>query len=513
MKIKYISFLVAACLLVGTTACDDWLDIDQDTEKKADSMFDNYAGFQGALSGCYSDLAKEDLYGTRLTMADIESLAGLWSIDLNDGPEERKMQCYDLMIHDYTSSRSVSVIKSIYGGLYNTIIEANNLIKGCRESGQNIAFVASRSVVEGEAYAIRAFCHLDVLRLFGQLPHNAVRQISLPYSEITSLEEVPIYYTYQEYIKKLEDDLIKALSLLKDNDPVCDYTFSQLNPLDGDKANLAPIEDDFMTYRHYRMNYWAVKALQARFYMYIGENKKAHDVAMEVINAKTTNGETVVKLSSMSDYGTDKTNFNSSSECLFALYIKKLYDISVPILAGGEVAGTSNVTQIDPKKHLTLTEAWLKDLFKNVNTATDIRFKKMWSNTKTSQNYVFPSIRKHYVYKASASSSGDGVIPMLRLSEMYLIAIETAETVTEANELYTTYMVSKGVAVHNVFSSLADVKNVLIEEFRIEFFAEGQMFYYYKRNNISKMWSKEGIVADESVYVLPVPETEFNPNK
>ena len=102
---------------------------------------------------------------------------------------------------------------------------------------------------------------------------------------------------------------------------------------------------------------------------------------------------------------------------------------------------------------------------------------------------------------------------MLRLSEMYLIAIETAETVTEANELYTAYMVSKGVAVHNVFSSLADVKNVLIEEFRIELFAEGQMFYYYKRNNISKMWSKEGIIADESVYELPVPETEFNPNK
>ena len=102
---------------------------------------------------------------------------------------------------------------------------------------------------------------------------------------------------------------------------------------------------------------------------------------------------------------------------------------------------------------------------------------------------------------------------MIRLSEMYLIAIEGASTLEEANKLYADYMVSKGVSRNDYFDSMEAVKTELEKEYRIEFFAEGQMFYYYKRNKAARMWSRENVEVLENEYILPLPNTESNPNK
>ncbi len=513
MKIKYFSYLMSALLLGTTVSCDDWLDVEQDTEKKVENMFDNYSGFQGALAGCYSDLSKTSLYGRDLTMSSIEALAGLWYADKDQMGNDIEVY-YHLTNHDYNHADVSDMIKSIYGDLYNTILEANNVLKGCKENGHNIPFSASRAVVEGEAYAIRAFCHLDVLRMFGQMPDKPSRKVSLPYSETTSLEEVPAYYTYEQFIGKLESDFNNALALLKDNDPVyADYSYKQVY-VDKDNKDVVSLADEFMMDRRYRMNYWAVKAIQARMYMYIGETEKAYNAAMDVINAKLANGNDVVELSGETDYGTTGTTFTSASECLFGLIMEDLYSISVPLLAGGETEPGSNYyTQIDLKDNLVLENNWFDDLFKGVNTASDIRYKRMWAKTITSQNNPYPSIRKYFVYKKNENSNISGLIPIVRLSEMYLIAIETAKTPAEATALYTTYMLSKGVAVHDSFASMDEVKEKLEQEYRIEFFAEGQMFYYYKRNNVAFLWSKPNNSMSETEYIVPLPNTEFNPNK
>ena len=106
-----------------------------------------------------------------------------------------------------------------------------------------------------------------------------------------------------------------------------------------------------------------------------------------------------------------------------------------------------------------------------------------------------------------------GIIPILRLSEMYLIAVEAAPSISESNRLYAIYMESKNVLVDNPFTTLEEINEELAKEYRREFFAEGQMFFYYKRHNMSKMWSKENQTVSESDYILPLPNTEYNPNK
>ncbi len=105
------------------------------------------------------------------------------------------------------------------------------------------------------------------------------------------------------------------------------------------------------------------------------------------------------------------------------------------------------------------------------------------------------------------------VIPLMRLSEMYLIAIETTTDLAEANALYKSFMEARSVSLtEDAFASLADVKALVLDEYRREFYGEGVMFYTYKRNNTAKMLFQTGTMSDDS-YILPLPNTEYDPNK
>ena len=496
---KYRFILLYVILGSMCISCNNWLDVRPETEQKEKDQFSSYRGFCAALTGCYMAMGHEDAYGQKLTMSHIESLASLWYIEGNSSGEQSAD--YYLQTHDYEKDAARKAIQPIYSKLFNIIVQANKIIANAEANGDAFPDEATRSVILGEAYAIRAYCQLDVLRLFGEVPNGKGEKVSLPYSEVTAFNERAVRYDFASYGEKLLADLEKAESLLKDNDPVFSYTFEDLN----NPANV-DLEDQYMGYRQSRLNYWAVKALQARLYRYLGQADKAHDIAIEVIKATTTNGKPVVELSSMENYGGTGKSFASPSECLFSLYFDNLHDISVPLLRGGEVRG-ENATQVQPGNDFCMTPAWIRDLFSTTNTGTDIRSLKMWSETQTSQGEVFPTIRKYFVEK------GAGIVPIIRLSEIYLIALEGAKDVAEANSLYETYMVSKGVALHDPFARLDEVPAELEKEYRRELYAEGQMFYFYKRHNASSMWTGGTTVVGESDYILPLPNTELNPNK
>ena len=148
MKRLYIITVLVALLSVS---CNDWLDVRPDTEQKDKDLFTTYKGFQDALTGCYMSLASQDVYGERLTMSNIESLANLWYQFRNSTRYEDN----DLMNHDYTGDYSKTAVKTIYAGLFNVIAQANMIIKYAEKNGDVIEDPAARAVITGEAYAIR----------------------------------------------------------------------------------------------------------------------------------------------------------------------------------------------------------------------------------------------------------------------------------------------------------------------------------------------------------------------
>lgn len=491
---KYIFVLMAALAL--TTSCDDWLDVRGENIQKEKDQFENYKGFRDALTGCYMEMASTDAYGKRLTMTDIEDMANLWTVSSTESSTPAR---YNLYHHNYSNDNVLPVTKAIYAKLFNTIVSANVLMRNIEEKGGNIGNEQKRAVIDGEAHAIRAYCQFDVLRLFGQLPQGATKQVSLPYSYTTSIAEVPSYYAFADYVANLKKDIQTAESDLKDNDPIFKETFEELN-------NPSESDDDYMCYRQSRLNYWAVRALHARMCLYLGETQEAHDIAMEIINAKGTDGEALMPLSGISDLS---KGYNAlPSECLF--YLSK-YDVNT--YANDELIGGRTKKQaVDGNYHITTD--MLTQLYASIpgSTASHNRYHNLWNMLVADvRGNINPAIKKYWYDESNANSSylvtKYQVIPMLRMSEMYLIAIETSQDLDEIHSLYDAYMRECQFTLYTPFATVEAAHDEMVNEYRREFFAEGQMFFVYKRKAATKMmWNDDQLTEDS--YILPLPSTE-----
>lgn len=481
------------------TSCNEWLDVKSETEDKEEDLFAKEAGFKSALTGIYMSLAERSVYGEYLSMSAIEELGCVWFCDdYNHNPA-----FYYLHKHEYTNDYAKDVMKSIYHQLFFTITQTNVLLKNLNEHDEAISSNKRlKSLIEGEAYAVRTLCQFDLLRLFGEIPaHQGTTNVKLPYSFTTKINDLPNYYDYDSYVKLLKEDLAKALELLKASDPVMDYTLAQLNsPYD----NL--FEDDYFYFRRTRLNYWAVKALQARIDLYLGDKANANIEAMEVIQATTTGGSAVVKLNGDSDL--DNAYYTLPSEHLFALSKYDMFSYTNSLFVG------NNNAQITPNKHLVLNQAMLNDLFLGTDISSNNRYLKLWNKTSSSnQGIIYPALCKYYFNTAgnTASITSQALIPILRLSEMYLIALETTTDLATANSLFYDYMRDHKITPEtDHFKTLSDVKDEVMKEYRREFIGEGHQFYTYKRQLANDMkWRDSEDLITESDYIIPLPDTEY----
>lgn len=499
MRIKiYFTVFCLACL--GLMSCNEWLDVQQDNEQKEENIFKTENGFRNALTDCYMELADTSAYGMNLTMTSIECLGNLWQLPNPETNSYNKYYkaAYYLRTYQYDVDDSKNVIKRIYGKLFNVITQANMIINHAKDDEGVFESEKTYSIILGEAYALRALCQMDVLRLFGQLPQNATKQVSLPYSETATLDVMPPYYSFSDYVAKLKTDLSKADSLLKGHDPVYGTTF-----------NSASDDDDFFEYRQFRLNYWAVKAMQARLYLYLGETEAAHTVAMEIINAQP------LTLSGATDLTATNMFLTCPSEALFMLSKYDLIDYTITLFSDDN---KSQVGFFGGLYDLTMDQ--FNQLYQGVQTSSHNRYIRVWNKNKyDGQKTSYVTLRKYW-YDSTNPTSGQSdylmtkvqVIPMIRLSEIYLIAIETSTDLSEVNSLYQTYMRSHEVLLaEDAFSSLDAAREEVINEYRREFFGEGLMFYVYKRKGATTQMFNDNAVTEEN-YIVPLPASEYDPS-
>lgn len=477
---KYIAYI--SCLWLLTTSCNDWLNVRPQTQVAVDEMFTTYAGFQGALTGCYIKMKDRALYGENLTMSHIESMAQLWLLDA----QSTRTADVDFQKYEFNNTAAKKAIESVYSGLYNVICQANLVIQNIETNGNNIDEPAGFAIIKGEAYALRAFCHLDILRLFGQMPKEAVKKISLPYAETVSIKDLPAYYDYTAFIAKLEKDLLVAEEAMEKLDPILEQGMDS-----GEN------DDVMQNYRRLDLNYYAVKALQARFYLYTGQNEKAYEAAKVVYDAMP------VELSGLTDPG---KGYNACpSECLFALSNNELINYSGNVLGCGSELITAD--------HLYISEERLEALYK---ISSDNRYSKAWNREhKNVSSKILPVVTKYYYstdkeYSAEEYLTKLQLIPLIRMSEVYLILLETTNDLTEANQLYRDYMASHNIMAADGFASIEEARKEVINEIRREFCAEGQLFFAYKRLGTTRMlWGTRDM--GEEQYIWPLPDTEYDP--
>ena len=505
IKIKNKQVLGIAALIcniaLGTTltSCNNWLDVRPETEQKEEDQFSTENGFQMALIGCYLHMASQSAYGLQLTMTSVENLANLWRID----PATTNIAERELAQHDYTTDNAKSTVKGIYTTLFKTIAEANLIIKNAKARPEVFNETRMHEIILGEAYAIRAYCQLDILRLFGQVPNQPQKLVSLPYSEATNIDEIPPYYDFEEYTAKLKSDIETAEALLKINDPAVVYPYN-LTYATGELYE----KNSFLENRQMRLNYWAVRALHARMALYTGDKETALTIARDLINATLPDGTAVRKMSGLTDYRAGYTT--CPNECYFSISKANVKDYTVQYFTDN---ANGIISSYDANK-LILSAEMLDQLFQGENIESHNRYNNLWNRElKDGDGYLWVGF-KRYSYDEDKVQNKElyyQIIPMLRTSEMYLIVMETSTDLEEINRLYTEYMISHNVPMAIPFTSTQDVATWIKNEYRREFYGEGQMFYTYKRmGETNILWSKNA--ADESTYVIPLPETEYDPS-
>lgn len=463
----YHSVILAAALTLLLNGCSDWLDVSPDTEKKKSEMFSKPTGFRNVLTGAYIRMKSTDLYGQELVCGLPEDLALHWNTTTNS-------QGYYLNRYDYQASVVENALTAIYNNLFKVVADVNGLL-GSIDNG--VLGEQDYNLIKGEALGLRAFCHFDVLRLFGPMPTDTVDQKPiLPY--VTEVSIRPnAFISYADYTQLLLQDLQQAEDCLKQADPILTTSIADLN-------TASKLADNYYGYRQTRMNYYAVCALKARVLLWIGDKEEAARYAQLVIDAKSADGNRTFRLGTLNDVSTgDRT-----------LSAEHIFDLKVDNLATTLGTGTAyqkNRTNLENQLYASGT--------------TDIRFVNMWDNVFDSYYYEYHNYFVKYVQTSSMPTLSQNVIPLIRLYEMYLIVMECG-TLEEANVLYKVMSEARNTMTEKV-NTETQRNTLLAKEYNREFYGEGQAFYAYKRMGTLRIYFSTTKGTPE-VYVVPLPQQE-----
>src|SRR6187399_2444524 len=449
-----IYFLAAALIIVSLTGCKKWLDTDPPLQVDENTVLSNEQGFREALNGVYLQMGGQSVYGRDMTFG-LMSVLGR-SYDTTISPAIANLY-YQGARYNFQDPELKSTFKNIWESSYISIANLNNILDNV-ETRQNIFSGNNYNTTKGEALALRAFLHFDLLRMFAPSPAAAgLNASAIPYVSKISPYASPVSTT-GVVLDLCIADLKTAESLLSQTD----MTTS-------------------------RFTYWGVKGLLARIYLYKGDLPNAQIYALSVINSNKFPMITSTTLGS---------NWMFTKEHLFSLY-------SSLNISGEYYKSVLNTTPPLGFTALNKTALYVT----GGGAMSDFRRAFLDPTTGVALgNTIMP--RKTYATTTNLSN----VLPMIRVTEMYYIAAECATAALDslkATDLLDSVRVHRNLPKYMLPALKRDSLNIEIrKEYQKEFLSEGQMFYFYKRKDLpfaSLPFTKVPVVADAS-YVFIKPE-------
>lgn len=462
------SLYIASLALQG---CNKYLDVSPKSSLSEDQLFTSELGFQQALTGVYAQMAGRSLYGDNLSMGFVAALAQNYAVSGSSAPFVQTRAL------NYASDEVLGYTNAIWSSSYASIAGLNKLIANT-ESKRNVLSATGYSLVRGEALGLRAYLHFELLRMFGPAYENDPAGKAIPYQvTVGPLSTIPS--TAEEVVNKALADLEEAAELLKDADPIMTGSTS----------------------RRIKMNYYAVKGLEARIRLFKGDKAGAFSAAETVVNSGKFSFVTPSAISAAA--GLRDRLF--MPELVFSLRVRDIKDWAE--VSYFKFYGSANM-------RLTRSASDFNTLYEvAAGGGTDIRFNYLIEEDKGTK---FPSkFWQTYQFTNSLDTFRlDQMVPLIRMSEMYYIMAETAATPEEG----TTYlnMVRRNRAIPELVPAnmnATTLRDQITKEHQKEFYAEGQLFYYYKRLNFLRMQFRS-VNMTPAQYRLPIPESEleFNPN-
>jgi hypothetical protein len=484
---KHIQLITIALLSTALlSSCNNWLDITPEGNVDSEKMFEDEVGYEESLAGVYQSMGSIYTYGQyMITVPD--AMAQYWL--LPGGTEALA----PIKKFDFEHSNSVSIIDNIWKYMYTSIANDNLLLQNLKDKGP--LDESTYRIIRGEALGLRAYMHLDLLRLFGPQPGDS-DQAAIPYRTEFDNNTVRVMKA-SEVLAAAEKDLLEAYGLLTD-DPI---------KVNGRKnADLTDYNSGIAeNFRGCRMNYYAVCATLARLFMWKGDKATAAKYAQEVIDA--TNIFHLVKRNEL------QGNYLYQCEIIFGLYLGQSIQNQLTSIFGGTSTGGSNV--------LTISTGYISNMFSadaGEGASDDYRNQSFMWNNNTNGVEGYATNKYLWAFSGSLYAKADlqPIVPMLRLSEMYYIVAEANADQPNSGvtrQTLNTLRKSRNLSplAQDSYTSSALLKLIQYDA-RREFIAEGQLFFFYKRLNQPILTESGSLSLDQIKWNFPLPqlETEYN---
>lgn len=477
-KILYTMILACSTMMVS---CDSWLEVKPYDKISEGELQKSEEGYQKMLNGIYIDLNSDALYGQSLSVEMIEVMGGAYAI----GTDNSVWGNYkDLSNYQYGTEYWRNRLDQTWNKAYALILNCNKILENI-DQNQGLFTGGNYYAVKGEALALRAMLHFDMLRLFGPVYAKDSDKKAIPYYNKQTNSPEPIL-TAKEVAEKVVADLEEARILLA-NDPVKTEGTLMSGSQDG--------TSNFMRYRALRLNYYAVEALLARVNLYMGNKTEAFKYATDVIKTADQGIFPFVDKSLVigSPAAPDRI---FSSEVLFALTNTSRSKI--------------HKNFYDPSRLPNYVFRMDDNLMSNIvygGAATtggyqdDYRYRANWIATGSNRYFY------KYSDMVANGSIQNTMIPMIRLGEMFLIAAESqSDNLANGVQYINALRRNRGVA--NLQTLTPDL---LKYEYIRELYGEGQLFYLYKRLNsdiITSSNANKNPKASDLIFVVPLPDSE-----
>ena len=481
---KTIFFLIAL-LMMTLSSCNDYFDKTGDEQHITDKkFFGDEAAFASALTDCYTLMRSRDLYGGMLTLEMMEFA------NQNMAPHDAFSSAAAQL--NFADAALAARIDSMTHAAYRVVAACNKLIDEAERTKVVFTSAGKKKIITAEAYALRAAVQFDLLRLFHPAPATDAGFRGLPYVTHTSAN-VPEALTTTQILQAVNDDLAHAAQLLKTADPIL-----------KERNSIVGVGEFDRRLRTFQMNYYAVKAVQARVALWQGNYEQAVAQADSVL-AHLQNTVARYRLFYWVTPGHYGSDFSFSREYVFGI-------ASTP-------TGFARLSDDMFKTKGIQTTTSLRDIYAD---NADIRyrawFRQQGSGYAMSNKFGSATLLTDYVYSTSATATSlPAAIPYIKLGEVMLIKAEALNEMGQtsaARSLLEEMQGYKDISYASRATSVTkeSLRELLYEEARRDLFGEGQLFYLNKRLGLTSVKAADGTMRTVTLnqYTLPLPADLFN---
>jgi hypothetical protein len=374
MKINKVYKTIAVIALMALTACDSVLDVEPPFQKEGSQIFKNMDEYEYSLTGTYALFRQVGYFGsggqTTSTWGNLPDMMGDNLVRTGEDLANWRTQ------YDWTYTADENDIQVAWLAAYSVILQANLTLRDIDRFSNTEAQRVNR--IKGQALAIRAMVHFDMLRFWGESFDRNSTAKGIPYLEIVDQNYLPSRLTVAQTYDKIFADIDAAEDLLADVDATINAS------------------------GRFYIDLTVLQALAARVNLYTKNYAAAEAYATSVIIARPLASRTVFP-----NIWTDA----STTEVVWSV----AFNLGEGVPAAGVHIAGNNRNRFKPSAALETT----------YDQTNDIRFSSYFA-TRILSGTPRRILSKFYARNAAPPTAGDNQVnwKAIRTGEMYLIRAE-----------------------------------------------------------------------------------------